>query len=143
MNRYYQQAEEAVRATEVHSPIIYSWFGKRSERLPSALRRSLTPRTARGYLLFNLRSQLYADFYCQGFATPTRQEAAGFPAMGMTPFVEALSAANCGSGYWEDGWEVRTRADGKVAVRKGVWSCGRARKTVSFRKEAQLHRAYS
>jgi hypothetical protein len=67
MNRYYQQAEEAVRATEVHSPIIYSWFGKRSERLPSALKRSLTPRTARGYLLFNLRSQLYADFYCQGF----------------------------------------------------------------------------
>jgi hypothetical protein len=119
MNRYYQQVEEAVRATEFHSPTTYSWFGKRSERLPPALRRSLTPRTARGYLLFNLRSQLYADFYCQGFATPTRQEAVDFPAMGMTPFVEALSAANCGSGYWEDGWEVRTTADGKVAVRKG------------------------
>jgi hypothetical protein len=37
----------------------------------------------------------------------------------MTPFVEALSAANSGSGYWEGGWEARTMVNGKVAVRKG------------------------
>jgi hypothetical protein len=37
----------------------------------------------------------------------------------MTPFVEALSAANSGRGYWEDGWEVRATVDGKVVVRRG------------------------
>lgn len=119
MNRYRQQVEEAVRATELLSPTTYSWFGKRAEQLAPAIRRSLTPRTARSYLLFNLRSRLYADFYCQGFADPTGQERPGLPAVGMTPFVEALSAANSGSGCWEGGWEARTIVNGKVSVCKG------------------------
>jgi hypothetical protein len=119
MNRYHQQVEEAVRAVEILSPTTYAWFGHHSGQLSPRVKRSLTPRTARSYLLFNLRSQLYSDFYCQGLATPARQETDGLPVTGMTPFVESLSAANSGSGYWEDGWEVRTTADGKVAVRKG------------------------
>jgi len=119
MSDFYQQVEAAVRATELHSPITYSWFGKHSGQLPPAVRRGLTPRTARSYLLFNLQSQLYADFYCRGFATPAGQETANFPAVGMTPFVEALSAANSGRGYLEDGWEVHATVDGKVVVRRG------------------------
>lgn len=119
MNRYHWQVEEAVRATEVLSPSTYSWFGKWAEQLPPAIRRSLTPGAARGYLLFNLRSRLYADFYCRGFAAPIAQEPPDLPAVGMTPFVEALSAANSGSGYWEGGWEARTIVNGKVAVCKG------------------------
>ena len=119
MNRYRQQVEEVVRATEILSPLTYAWFGKPSEQLPPAVRRSLTSRTARSYLLFNLRSQLYADFYCQGLATPSRRETGALPVTGMTPFVEALSAANSGNGYWERGWEVRTTANGKVVVRRG------------------------
>jgi hypothetical protein len=119
MNRYHQQVEEAVRAVEILSPTTYSWFGHHSGQLPPRVKRSLTPTTARSYLLFNLRSQLYSDFYCQGLATPARQETDGLPAAGMTPFVEALSAANSGSGYWEDGWEVRTIMNGRVVVRRG------------------------
>lgn len=118
MNRYFEQVEAAVRATEFHSSTTYAWFGKHTGQLPSRVRRELTPRTARSYLLFNLRSQLYADFYCQGFATPPRQETKHSAATGMTAFVEALSAANSGSGYWEGGWEVRTIVDGKAVVRK-------------------------
>jgi hypothetical protein len=119
VNRYHQQVEEAVRATELLSPSTYSWFGKRTEQLAPSIRRSLSPKTARSYLRFNLRSRLYADFYCRGIAAPTAQEAPDLSAAGVAPFVEALSAANSGSGYWEGGWEARTTVNGKVAVRKG------------------------
>src|SRR6266702_2129474 len=41
------------------------------------------------------------------------------PATGMTPLVEALSAANSGNGYWDDGWEVRMIEGGQVVVCRG------------------------
>jgi hypothetical protein len=84
---YHEQVEAAIRATVFHSPTTYSWFGKLSQRLPSTVKRALTPQTARNYLLFILQSQLYSDFYCQGFAVPARQEAIGLLPIGMTPFV--------------------------------------------------------
>jgi hypothetical protein len=118
MSRYHQQVEEAVRATEFLSPSTYSWFGQLAEQSGPAIKRSLTTGTARGYLLFDLRSRLYADFYCRGFAALVEQEAPHLPVAGVTPFVETLSAANSGSGCWEDGWEARTIANGKVVARK-------------------------
>ncbi|GAC1349480.1 MAG: hypothetical protein NVSMB27_23020 [Ktedonobacteraceae bacterium] len=118
MNDYSEQVEAAIRATVFHSPTSYSWFGKQSWPLTPTIKRALTPQTERNYLLFNLQSQLYTDFYSPGLAMPTARETAVRPVTGMTPFVEALSAANVGNGYWEDGWEVRGVEDGKVIVRR-------------------------
>ena len=118
MNGYIGRLEEAIRATIIYSTTTYSWFEKRSEQLPPTVKRALTPESARAYLLFNLETRLYADFYCHGFARPTVQEAADPLVRGMTPFVEVLSGANRGSGYREDGWEVRAIEDGKVVVRR-------------------------
>src|SRR5205807_7571013 len=106
--------KEAIQATLFHSSTTYSWFGKRSLQLPATIKRALTPETARNYLLYSLQSQLYNDFYCRGFAAPTKQEAIVLPRRGMTPFVEALSAANCGRGYWEDNWEVCMVGEGEM-----------------------------
>ena len=119
MNNYREQVAAAIQATVFHSPTTYSWFGKLSERLPSSVKRALTPQTARNYLLFSLQLQLYSDFYCRGFAAPAKQETPGTPRVGMTPFVQELSAANAGSGYWEGGWEVRAIKDSRVVVRRG------------------------
>jgi HopA1 effector protein family len=119
MNDYFNQVKAAIQATLFHSSTTYSWFGKRSLQLPATIKRALTPETARNYLLYSLQSQLYSDFYCRGFAAPTKQEAIVIPRRGMTPFVEALSAANCGGGYWEDNWEVCMIGEGEMVVYKG------------------------
>jgi hypothetical protein len=121
---YREHIEAAIRATVFHSPTAYSWFGNLSPRLAPAIKRVLTSQTARNYLLLNLQLQLYRDFYCAGAAAPPEQEAVGLPAMGMTPFVQELSAANSGDGYWADSWEVCAIEDGKVVVQRdglGLW----------------------
>lgn len=119
MSGYRKQIEEALNAIALNSPISYWWFAKRSPQLSPGVKRLLPPNTARNYLLFNLQLQLYGDFYCRGFASPSDQTAAGLPPAGRTPFVEELSAANCGTGYWENGWEVRTIRQGEVIVQRG------------------------
>jgi cell division protein ZapA (FtsZ GTPase activity inhibitor) len=117
---YLQLVEAAIQATEFHSPTTYSWFGRQPPRLPPAIRRVLTPDTARSYLLFNLQYQLYAEFYCQGFASPEGTEAPEFIApVSAASFVEELSAANSGTGHWEDGWEVCADWGDEVLVHRG------------------------
>lgn len=118
MERYRQQVETAVRAAVLHSPTSYSWFGRRNQSLSRSVKRALTARTARNYLLFHLQMQLYADFYRQGFAAPASGDAMGPPALGRTPFVELLSHANCGQGSWESGWDVVEIHEGRLAVRR-------------------------
>ena len=125
MNDYHQLLEEAVRAITIHSATTYSWFGKPSARLPARLKRALTPRDARNYLLYTMTSQLYSDFYIRGMATPSVRGSHPVLQTGLTPFVAELSAANAGNGYWEDGWQVRTIERNRVSVFHGdltVWA---------------------
>jgi hypothetical protein len=121
MSYYREQIAASIRATHFHSATAFSWFGKLSPRLPLAAKRAFTPQTSRSYLLYNLQFQLYSDLYCRGYAAPARLEGVGIPAIGITPFVEELSMANCGSGCWEDGWELRGVAGNRViAYGKGL-----------------------
>src|SRR5438552_13133358 len=62
---YLAQIETVVRAAAIHSPTGFSWFGVPSATLPETVKRALTPKTARSYLLYNLQYQLYHNFYCQ------------------------------------------------------------------------------
>jgi class II lanthipeptide synthase len=121
MSDYRGQVEAAIRATVFQTPTTFSWFGKLSPQLTRLVRRALTPETARAYLLFNLQSQLYKDFYCRGFAAPARREVIGLPAVEAMSFVQQLSDANGGSGCWENGWEVRAiEGDRLVVQRRGL-----------------------
>jgi hypothetical protein len=120
MSNYRKQVGEAIQATVLDSPTSYWWFGKRSSQLAPKVKRLLAAHTARNYILFNLQNQLYIDFYCQGFASPSNH-VIGRPQAGNTPFVEALSAANCGTGHWEEGWIVRLISDSEIIVyRQGL-----------------------
>src|SRR4051812_5693494 len=105
MNDYRRQIEAAIQATAFHSATSHSWFGQRSHSLPANISRALTTKTARDYMLFNLQSRLYSDFYCRGFAAPAEHAIRG-SSSGWRPFIDALSAANTGQGYWEDGWQI-------------------------------------
>lgn len=125
MNDYHRHVKEAIRGISVHSSTAYSWFGKPSARLPAKLRRVLAARDTRSYLLYDLTSRLYGDFYLRGIATPSTLEADHFLQTGLTPFVAELSAANSGNGYWEDGWQVRAVENGTVGVFRGdllIWA---------------------
>jgi hypothetical protein len=118
MSTYQAQVAEAVQALAIQLPITYSWFGKPAPRLSARTRQALTSQTARNYLLFQLETKLYGDFYCRGGATaqPLPQ---GSLVHGRTPFVAALSTANAGRGGWEPGWEVRAVAGDVVTLRRG------------------------
>jgi hypothetical protein len=118
---YRSQLAKAIQAVVIHSPTTYSWFGLSSPRLPSRVGRALSPKTARDHLLYTLRSRLYSDFYIKGRAAPGGWEGRS-SAASRRPFVADLSAANTGSGYWADGWTVRSMGNGDdlVVERRGL-----------------------
>src|SRR5579884_476283 len=118
MNEYYKQVEEAIKATIILSPSTYSWFGTSSRPLSPKVKRALPRQTVRSYLLLTLQQQLYNDFYCPGSARPGDQRSAAKPVTGRTPFIEALSAANAGCGYWDEGWQVHSMENGRLVVQK-------------------------
>lgn len=118
MTTYRNHLRDAVEATVIHSPTMYSWFKKRSPKFPQSVRRALTPQTARDYLHFALQSQLYNDFYCPGFAQPARFSDPVRPTTGDAHFVEALAAANSGQGYWTQGWDVQDQDGDRVLVHR-------------------------
>ena len=122
---YKEKIEEVVRATHIHSSTTFSWFGVKSPHLTPSVRDALDPETARLYLLYNLQTRLYTDFYCKGYAARSRSETGLSPLSGATPFVKRLSAANSGQGQWADGWRVHALQEREVVVTKGgvtVWA---------------------
>jgi hypothetical protein len=122
---YLAWLEGAVRATAIQSATGFSWFGRSSTPLPDRIRRALPADTARSYLLYNLQARLYASFYCMGVATPWKRDIGSQSITGMTPFVERLSAANSGVGYWAGGWQVQALEGDRVVVEKlgvSVWA---------------------
>ncbi len=96
---------EAVAATRVHPPARYAWFGVMSPRLSARAARMLSPRATRDYLVDELAGRLYADFYRRGRAEPTRWQLST-PSADRGEFEAALSAANQGQGFLDDGWRV-------------------------------------
>lgn len=126
MSNFLEQVQGAIRATVVHSPSAYSWFGKPSVRLEPWFQRALNRKSVNKWLLSTLQSQLYADFYCQGIATTSMKDGAPYTPLNMTSFMEELSTSNMGTGYWAEGWEVRFTSKGKLlARRKGLEVCVR------------------
>lgn len=105
-------------AVTVHSPVSFSWFGKRTGDLPAKTQKSMSPATRRDYLTHHLQSRLYGDFYCRGFAAPPDEAPQRWSPPGLTPFVQALSAANVGTGSREPGWAVRAVNNGHVVVER-------------------------
>lgn len=111
--------DEVIRAVAIESPTRYSWFGSPSVSLPKRVRDSLSAAEAREYLLYLLTSRLYSDFYLPGRPVLRNLEPGIALRRDDTPFVTALSAANCGDGPWEPGWRVRRVTDDAIHVSRG------------------------
>src|ERR1700757_334129 len=126
MTNYREQVASAVRATAIHSPTDYSWFGKYSPPYPHRLTHAFTSTTERTLLLFDLQNQLYGDFYCRGVASAARDEDTPIYEVETADFVAELAASNRGKGYCENpGWRVRLLREDRVLVRRGdmgVWA---------------------
>jgi hypothetical protein len=75
-------------------------------------------------LHYQIQTRLYSDFYCKGFATPGGDQHNTLRRTPTTPFIEALSAANGGTGARERGWSVVNVAGDVVTVTRDglrVW----------------------
>jgi HopA1 effector protein family len=118
MSDYIEQVKVSISETVFHSPTAYSYFGNEPPRLAPRVRRAMTPKTARNYLLYQLQSHLYNEFYIRGGTSQNVWNDPDCDADAVS-FVEALSAANEGSGCNESGWEVLATAENHLRVRKG------------------------
>lgn len=119
MTTYLRQARQAIRATVVHWPSGFSWFGRRHPELSLDVRRTLNPTAAESYLRFSLQQRLYESFYCRGSAVPTSADLPRSRLSDVTRFVQELSGANTGKGYHESGWELLELAEEGALVRRG------------------------
>jgi hypothetical protein len=111
---------EAIAATRIHPPARFTWFGVMSPRPAPRAARSLSPRALRDHLVNQLSGRLYADFYQHGRAGPSRWPV-NRASVSQRDFEAALSAANCGQGFLDGGWQVRgTDEYGVMVVKNGL-----------------------
>jgi hypothetical protein len=118
MSNFVEQVEGAILATTFHGRDGYSWFGSPCPRLTPRARQALGERTIHKWLCSQLRWQLYGAFYCAGIATGAQVATGVHSPPSAARFVEKLSEANCGKGYWEEGWKVTARNSHRLLVRR-------------------------
>ena len=118
MSNFVKQVEGAILATTFHGPNGYSWFGRPCPRLTRQARQVLGERAMHKWLFSQLRWQLYGAFYCHGIADAAQVPTGVHSPPSAAHFVEELSEANCGKGYWEQGWEVAARNSHRLLVRR-------------------------
>jgi hypothetical protein len=118
MSNFVEQVEGAILATTFHGHNGYAWFGRPCPRLSPRARQVLGERAMDTWLFSQLRWQLYGAFYCQGIAGSAQVPTGVHSPPSAAHFVEELSQANCGKGYWEQGWEVTARNSHRLLVRR-------------------------
>ncbi|HET7038226.1 MAG TPA: T3SS effector HopA1 family protein, partial [Thermomicrobiaceae bacterium] len=125
MDRYRQQLESLIGALRVVPPDRFRWFGAWSPQPPRSVRARVDAATRHAYLVAQVRSHLYRQFYLPGQVVPLASPAAASPAPDEDPFVRALIEANRGTGSWQPGWTLVERSgDVMQASRAGltVWA---------------------
>jgi hypothetical protein len=116
---YSEQIASAVCGVRIHSYTTFSWFGRRSVRVPVKLRDALSETERRRFLTGSLQAQLYSGFYCQGMALPRTEEEEAVPSGTAEPaFLHRLSTANQGTGHLDPSWIVCTVLGETIRVMK-------------------------
>jgi hypothetical protein len=118
MSDHLHSTARALRHTVVHSPTSFTCCGQVSSALSPRLRREMTERTARSYLLSQLQAHLYSVFYVRGGIDSSAWESPG-AGSDLTSFRDGLSAANTGTGCTQGGWTVLASSASEVVVRRG------------------------
>lgn len=108
-------------ATEFLSPTSYSWFGKEPFAMPKWTLRAFTAEEVRNFVLLNLQSDLYTNFYCRGYAAPVGE---AHRLVGKEPdaFAQKLHVANHGRGFSEgEPWRIEeVRRSDFIVSRDGL-----------------------
>ena len=116
MSRYRDQVAAALRAVTIRGDRGYTWLGRPSRTPAARLYAAMDAAERRQHLVRSLREELYASFYCHGRPMAARWGA--FQPIAADPgLVSALSASNCGTFTWENGWAVARVEDREVVVR--------------------------
>jgi class II lanthipeptide synthase len=116
MSGYRETIAAALAAAHVRSATSFAWFGAVHGDLPA---QDLDDETARQYLRYLLQNELYMRFYCSGGpVAATSRSPRWMPPGAGAQLVEALSAANAGTGSLEPGWRVVRREDGRLVVER-------------------------
>jgi class II lanthipeptide synthase len=118
MSAYREAVAAALDVLRIESPTSFSWCGESSPSLPAEVAAAMPPETARAYLRDQLQSRLYSSFYCSGRpVSPRPQSPLVERPHAASPFIDALSRANSGTGSREAGWTIdRIEEDGRVVV---------------------------
>ena len=117
MNDHLQNVINVIRETVIHLPTSFSCLGQRCVRLTPRVQHRMTSTMARNYLLHQLQSRLYSEFYVRGGAAAANWSN-GIGTVDPISFVNALSCANAGTGCHESSWTlVRSNAT-ECVVRK-------------------------
>lgn len=117
MSEHHENVARCIRETVVHSQTSFTCMGQPCSRLAPRVRRAMTAKTARSYLVYQLQSLLYGEFYIRGNLPASNWIQAS--SNDAISFAQALSRANAGTACQEDGWIlVQVKAD-KAVVRKG------------------------
>lgn len=98
-------------------PIVEKLQGDRLQRLPADLRQQ--------YLRLQLRNLLYDLYFSGELAIAAGQENSAAKAIennmagGLNlQFFKQIQSSNHGTGYWDRGWRVQQKANGRYAVQK-------------------------
>lgn len=118
MSNFVEQVQGAIVATTFHSRNGYFWFGRPCPQLTPRARQALGERAFHKWVFSQLRWELYGAFYCRGIAGATQVATGAHSPPSAARFVEKLSQANCGTGYWEAGWKVTARNSHRLLVRR-------------------------
>src|SRR5438034_1299123 len=114
---YPAQLKAAIKPLTVTSLRSFSWFGTTYRRTPFFTRPTVPESVSRSCLVSSIQGLLYYNFYSigfPGFVTGEFPQASKSTEQGR--FGRRLSAANCSSGYWENGWTLKAVGDVSVDV---------------------------
>jgi hypothetical protein len=114
VSSYRAQVAAALRAVSIRADTGYAWLGQASRPLTKAVEAELDETERRAYLVYCLREELYASFYCHGSPVPARWGEPQ-PVAADEWLISALANANGGHGSSEPEWTV-VRVDGDEAV---------------------------
>jgi HopA1 effector protein family len=106
-----------LRETTIYSETAFSCMGSHSVRLSPRIRRVMSPKTCRSYLIHQLQSHLYSGFYICGNRSGSNWSEA--QETESATFASALSTANTGAGCWDNGWSVVEANAQEIVVSKG------------------------
>jgi hypothetical protein len=118
-SEYLKGISSALQATAVVSPTRFTWFGQMSPPIRGHLLKTLSAQRQRSFLLDLLQSKLYTHYYCLGVAQPSDTSHVAVSAADRASFLQQLSDANCGLGSIDSGWELLSKQNEKLIVRKG------------------------